>query len=261
MKFGCTGTPEDIPTIRQAGYDYIEMSCKQLLALPPAQLLRAAAALEKNGLPCKALNAYCPKELVIAGEGFQPKAARAYAKKAALLAQQLGVSHVGIGSPYSRILPAGFPRETADAQAVQFFTVTAEEFGTRGVFVGIEALGRCYCNYINLLAEAVALAKKINNPWLGVCLDFYNMEQNGEADCPLDFAGPWVRHAHISDDAGGPLKRYFFKKEKAPAHERRLRALAALGFRGAVSLEVDLPVQPAPAADSLALLRRTLTNK
>jgi hypothetical protein len=96
-------------------------------------------------------NAYCPPEVRIAGPGYAPGPAREWAKRSAERAEELGVRFVGGGSPFSRDLPAGFSIERAWDQAVEFFSVTGEAFLEAGVQVCVEALGPCYCNFINRL--------------------------------------------------------------------------------------------------------------
>ena len=254
-RFGCVIVPEDYPLIEAAGYDYVEFSGRAVCAMPPGEFAALRRMLSQGALPCRGFNAYCPPEVRIAGPGFAPEPAREWARRGAERAAILGVRVVGVGSPFSRDLPAGFPVERAWAQAAEFFAVTGEVFAQAGVQVCVEALGPCYCNFINKLEEAAKLARMVAMPNVRLALDFYNMEHSGEADIPLEPYVADIAHAHISDDAGDPCKRWFLRPDKRALHIARLRRLYAAGYRGAMSVEIDLRVDPGEAAASLEILR------
>lgn len=257
MKFGCSAQVSELSAVHALGFDYVELRGRELAALTPVQLDFVAAELERLHLPCLALNAYCPPDVVIAGPGFDLSRARSYAEALALRASRLGVLSVGIGSPGSRRLPVDFNRETAWDQARAFTAGTAELFARFGIRVGFEALGPCYCNFINRVQEASRMAEQLSG--VGLTLDFYNMEQSGEADCPLLPYAHQILHVHISDDLGSPQQRSFLRPEKHALHRSRIKRLAEAGYDGTLSLEVDVPVGP-EAARSLAFLRELSSN-
>lgn len=159
--------------------------------------------------------------------------------------------------PGSRRLPVDFNRETAWDQARAFTAGTAELFARFGIRVGFEALGPCYCNFINRVQEASRMAGQLSG--VGLTLDFYNMEQSGEADCPLLPYAHQILHVHLSDDLGSPQQRSFLRPEKHALHRSRIKRLAEAGYDGTLSLEVDVPVGP-EAARSLAFLRELSSN-
>lgn len=256
MQIGCSLVRlEDICPIGMVGFDYVELMGKYLVSIDDTEFAKLVKVLEKSRVPCKGLNGYCPADIIIAGPGFDLKAARQYAKKVAFRAKGVGACYVGIGSPGSRMLPEGYSGELAKKQLMDFLKVTAEEMGRYGITVCLEALAPCYCNFINHITEAVQITREIGWKSIKAVLDFYNMEYTGEAD--LDLL-PWmdeIVHGHISDDAGSPQKRYFLKSEKKEIHQKRVRSLQRAGYRGAVTIEIDLPVDPGIARESLKMLR------
>ncbi|HML49625.1 MAG TPA: TIM barrel protein, partial [Clostridia bacterium] len=183
-------------------------------------------------MPVRAMNAYCPPNIRIAGDGFDLNAARAYARGLAERAEALGIRVTGVGSPNSRNLPREYPRQQADAQTEAFLRATAEEMGRRGVTVLLEALAPCFCNYINTTAEAVRLARGAG---IGIVADFYNMEHIGEGDTDLKPHIGLIKHAHISDDEGSPSTRSYLTPGKADAHAARVRGLIRAGYAGALT--------------------------
>ncbi|MCL1855189.1 MAG: sugar phosphate isomerase/epimerase [Clostridia bacterium] len=255
IRYGCVVMPEDYALAAQAGFDYVELSGRAVCAMEPAAFDTLRREVAGGPLPCYGFNAYCPPEVRIAGPGFSPEAARDYALRSAERAAALDVRKVGIGSPLSRNLPPDYDPLAAWDQAVVFFDLTARVFSEIGVTVCVEALGPCYCNFINYLAEAQRLIHLVDLSNLRLVLDFYNMEHAGEADIPLEpFAGD-IAHAHISDDAGDPYKRWFLRPEKRPIHLARLRRLYRAGYAGAVTAEIDLRMNLGEAEQTLALFR------
>lgn len=255
MKAGCALTPVDYPLMQDAGLDYAELSGRNVCAMESGEFLRLKHVIGDTGLPCRGFNAYCPQEVRIAGPGYSPQTAREYAMRSLSRAEELGVQVVGIGSPMSRNLPEGFDRALAMRQAAEFFAITAEVFAANGIIVCVEALGPCYCNFINRLSEAQAIVRTADLDNLKLVADFYNMEHSGEADIPLEPYLPDIAHVHISDDAGSPRERWFLKPEKREQHITRLQKLFKAGYHGNVTLEIDLPANPGEAAQSIRVLR------
>ena len=256
MRYGIVVTPQDYEAACLSGYDYVEFAGRQVAAMTDAQFDELKAMVERGGKPCLGLNAYCPPEVAIIGENFSSDKARAYARHLAKRAHALGVKTVGVGSPFSRILAPGFDPEKAWEQAVSFMKETCRAFAPYGITVCIEALGPCYCNFINLFEEAERLRELADEENLKLVIDFYNMEHSQEADIPLfSYAGK-IAHAHISDDAGSPRARSYLKPGKQDIHRARLARLKEqAGYDGCISVEIDVPFDAQAAADSLKILQ------
>lgn len=255
MNIGCTVTLSDYSIADRAGFDFIEISGRNVVALDERGFRDLRKKIQDGRLSCKGFNAYCPKEIVIAGPGFSLSRAKEFAKRSRDRAALLGIHHVGIGSPFSRSLPIGFNRELAFQQATSFFEATADIFAEVGVIVCVEALAKCYCNFINTVSEAVQIVRVVNRINFKAVIDFYNMEMEGEADQDLLPFVQEIAHVHISDDAGNPTRRWFLKKEKGNLHVERVRKLLNNGYSGDITLEVDLPLTMGAARQSLEVLR------
>ena len=256
MKYGCVAAFNEIDLVASLGFDYVELHARELLALNAAEISALQKRLLLAKLPCLALNLYCPPEIVIAGENYDLPKAVAYAQTLSKLASELGVENVGIGSPFSRTLPAGFPADVAHTQSLDFFKATAEEFAKYNIVICIEALATCYCNFINTIDSAVEFAKEAGHEACQVVLDFYNMEHMQEADISLSDYQSFIYHAHISDDAGSPTKRYFLDPKKSDIHIARMQELKRIGYDRKISLEIDLAVNAHDAQASLATMKK-----
>ncbi len=258
VKIGCSVLDiSELGVVKRAGYDYLELMGKYVARLSEREFGQVLKLLEEEGFYCEGLNAYCPEEIVIAGPGFDLGRVRDYAGICAPRAAMLGVNCVGIGSPRSRDLPAGFHRKTADRQTVDFLKATAEVFGRFGIRVCLEPLSTCYCNYINTLTQGAEIVERIGWENIGLLADFYNMEQEGEADRDMESLLPILYHVHISDDAGGPDRRSYLKESRAHIHRRRVGRLYEEGYTGSVSVEIDVPADPSDARHTLSLLKKT----
>lgn len=258
MLIGCCATMDDYTRIREIGYDYIELSGREICQMDQESFEKVKNTIIKGGLLCLALNAYCPPSIIMAGDGYNLKKIKKYAQLCSKRASELGVNKVGIGSPNSRHLPKGYDRKRALNQIADFFRVTALEFEKYGITICIEALGPCYCNFINTVNEAKELCDYINLDHVKLVIDFYNMEHNKEADMPLENLMNVIEHVHISDDDGNPFRRYFMKREKFELHKKRLKSLKDNGYKEMISVEIDLPVDTDLAKESLKLIRESI---
>ena len=256
MRIGCSITPSEVELAAECGFDYVELAGKVIAAMDEQEFTRLLKKLEKAQIPCFGFNAYCPREVIIAGPGTDPYLAYRYAQKLFPRAQALGIRRIGVGSPFSRMLPADYPQSRARGELVSFFRATGKVFAPAGVEVCVEALGHCYCNCINRVEEAIDIARTVDRLNVGVVVDFYNMEQEGEGDrvfYPKE--AKWIRHAHISDDDGSPQLRSFLRSDKAFQHLERVQRLLSAGYAGDITLEIDVPLEKRRAEHSLAILR------
>lgn len=261
MIFGSAALPSEVLSVSQAGFDYVELSCKVITTMESNSFLKLCHTLQSLSLPALFLNCYCPAEIIIAGPGFDGNLVRKYAESVAERAVQLGVKGVGIGSPKSRILPNGFSRSTAVRQIREFLTITADVLDAKGVSVALEPLGTCYCNFINSIAEAMdVLSTNLSSP-VFLQPDFYNMEHVGEADMDLQPVFPQISHVHISDDRDrDPTQRSYLKPEKAHLHTRRIQRLHQLGYDRTLTLEIDVAFDPELGAESLSIMKQATGN-
>jgi len=256
MLFGCTARTEEYELVRRAGFDYAEFHCRDVTAMEPAAFSALERLVERAGLPVRAMNLYCPPEIIIAGPGFDLGNARRYASQAASRAAALGVALMGIGSPKSRSLPEGFDRALGMRQLEEFLLTTADIFGRQGITICLEALGACFCNVLNSFFEAGQVVRRLRHEYLGLILDLYNMEWSGEADADWSEYASLVRHAHTSDDEGDPYLRSYLREEKYSVHLRRIGILAQSGYDRGLTLEMDVPVETPRAAMSLEIMRK-----
>lgn len=256
MLIGCSAKIDEYELVSKSGFDYIELAGKVIAILDVDKFNEVNMTINNGPLPCLAMNAYCDSDIVIAGPNYNIDKARSYASRLATRANLLGVKIVNIGSPKSRILPPGFDLNLAEEQIIQFYSITADEFANYGIIVTVEALGYCFCNYINTIDEALQIVKSINKNNLRFVLDYYNMQQSDEENADIAPTLPYLAHVHTSDDAGSPQLRSYFNKNRYKVHENHIRKLKQLGYDGTISIEIDVPFDIEEAKESLDLIKR-----
>ncbi|MPM78272.1 hypothetical protein SDC9_125283 [bioreactor metagenome] len=254
MKIGCGVQFDEISTARDLGFDFVELRGKAVQQLSPRLFEDLVTNLIACQMPCLSLNAYCPPDIVIAGVNYDRQKAQDYARALADRAKLLGVRKVGIGSPMSRQLPHGFDLKLAWKQAVEFTADAANIFGAEGIQISFEALGGCFCNFINHVDTAVSLIQELSDFSVGLVLDFYNMEKSDEADLPLNAFSHLISHVHVSDDLGSCTQRSFLLPEKYLEHTARIKRLMGAGYNDTLSLEIDIPLDER-AGQSLKFLQ------
>ena len=150
-----------------------------------------------------------------------------YTAQAFQFAHTVNCPSLVFGCPKNRMRPLG-----ADDAAAEAFFMQAGNLASRyGVRLAIEANPPIYTNYLNGTAEAFVLVKRLDNPGLAVNLDLSTMLAQGEnlQDFLMDLS--YVSHIHISEPGLAPI-------QPRPVHRELALLLGAVGYRGAVSVEM-----------------------
>ena len=107
-----------VETMASLGFDYVELSLADLMALPQEGFDHLAGRLERSGIPCEACNNFFPAHVRLTGETADPDIALDYARRALARAARLGARVVVFGSSGAKNVPEGFPHEAAWRQIV-----------------------------------------------------------------------------------------------------------------------------------------------
>jgi len=255
MLIGCTCKPHEYIELVKVGFDYAEFPCRIICEMNDDDFGKLLFQLDKHVLPILGMNIYCPPEIVIAGPGFDVDRAAKYARKAADRGKELGVEVIGIGSPFSRILPDEYDRKLAQTQLLEFLKVTSSEFEKVGIKITLESLAPCFCNFINTLEEAYDVVSQLDDANIGLVADFYNMEYTEEADIDLSKYIDKIYHMHISEDDGAPTKRSYMKRSNYEIHAKRINRLKQSQYNKTLTIEIDVPFDSERAQDNLKFLK------
>lgn len=236
IDIGCCGTTQTYLAIRDMGYDYIELSGRQLMSLSDREFEDFLALYRETGFPCRGFNDYCGAQTPIVGPGSGSEAVRAYAETLCRRGGALGIRTIGIGAPSARTLPEGYPPEQADREMAAFLKMLCPLAAEQGITVLLEAVHAHMCNYLTGTPETAAMVRRLALPNLAMVLDYYHAMVMGEDLHGLTAFMPLVRHLHISTDLENHARGYI-REEDVSLLRRLLTEAAAAGYAGGISIE------------------------
>lgn len=157
------------------------------------------------------------------------------------LAGRMSVPVLVFGSPLNRRVPPDLPTPTAERIAIEFFSELAEAAEAVGTVVCIEPNPPAYrCNFVTTAAEGADLVQRVGRSGFALHLDLAGMVLAGDDPGTAIASHPTLRHFHISAPdlqhlAAAPMP-----------HDEAARALRAIDYHGAVSIEM----RPRPGPDT-----------
>ncbi|MDA1118529.1 MAG: sugar phosphate isomerase/epimerase [Proteobacteria bacterium] len=188
------------------GYDALEIAPFTLgpdpCLLTPRRIASVRAALRNEGLVCSSLH-----WLLVTPQGLSITSADAAVRRSTVqlmqrlceLAAELGAEVLVHGSPAQRQLPEGRHAGRVDAarqRAADCLAAAADAAQRCGVTYCIEPLAARETNFINTVAEAVALVEAIGNPALKTMIDTCAAgTQEGDVIALID---RWLPSGHIA---------------------------------------------------------------
>ena len=179
MRIGCCGRIEQIPAIREAGYDYVELRVVDLLPDEDEQAYAPVRRhIQAGGLTPEALNVFLPSHHPVVGPERDLGALRAYVSTAMARMRELGAELVVFGSAPARTTPAGFDYHQVPGQLQEFLTLAGEIGDLHGMDVVIEPLFREKCDNINTVVEGYVAARQSRHPRVWVLADWWHMVYN-----------------------------------------------------------------------------------
>lgn len=208
LRFGCCGSmiapatdPVGIAIVEDLaafGYDYIELSLRDLAALPDSAFSSHIERLRRSGLACEVCNNFFPPEIRLTGPDADLSAARRYAEHALATAARVGASVVIFGSSGARNIPAGFPHDAAWAQLRTLLTTLAPLADDHGITLAIEHLNRTESNILNTAAEGWRMAQEVAHPRVRLLIDAYHLLLENELLSLLAQVAPGIAHVHVA---------------------------------------------------------------
>ena len=256
MLFGCCTPIKYYSEIKKLGYDYIELSCRELTSLSDDAFHAFLAVYHDTALPCLALNDFCGPPFALAGPDYDLPALQDYLTILFRRASALGVRSIGIGAPASRRLPEHYPLELAESQFCQFLSIASEMAAGYQTEILLEALHAGVCNYINHTKSAVRIIQKMQKNNLFLLLDYYHAFNMQESLDVFSSAMPFVHHLHISSlSLSG--SRGFLTTDDYPLLLKYLKHAKDTGYNRTFSIEPSPSlIRSDQAAETLTMFRR-----
>ncbi len=241
MLFGVSHKLPDaacLADIKAAGFDYVEISLKNLYALDDDAFEAFAETLKASGLPCISANCLFTANLQLTGPEVNPEALRAYLEKTLSRAARLGVRLSVLGSGKSRKIPEGETYAMAEDELAKVCRDVLEPFGERfDMLFAVEPLSREDTDLINTVEEGALFKRKLDLPHFCCLADNFHMYNNGDAYENITLAGDDLFWMHIAN----PVGRLAPLPGDGHDYSAYFGSLKKLGYTGGVTVESKNP--------------------
>lgn len=208
MRFGyCTnmvGSQQDrtgferVATLKNIGYDYVELPIAEMAELPRATLKALVRRLDSEGIKCEVCNNLFPRSVPLTGSQMDIRQVVDYAKRAFEIAGQFGAEVVVFGSGTAKRVPAGFSYNEAYAQIIDILQRIAPLAYNRGIKLVLEPIRRPNCNIINTFMEAVEWRDTAQVDHVMILLDYYHMQFGNDSLQDILEHGAEIGHIHLA---------------------------------------------------------------
>lgn len=152
--------------------------------------------------PVYAFNIFIPGELKVVGPNVDEEALYAYVEKVMNRISQTDTKLIIWGSGGSRRLPDGWDKKTAFQQIIRAGKKIARIAEKYGITVAMENLNSTETNFINSVAEALYVVKKVNHPNLRLGIDIYHMLKDNEDPAIIYKTKKYAYHVEIAERDG-----------------------------------------------------------
>lgn len=245
MKYGCcvnllakSETATGIEYARQLkdlGYDYVELPLNRVAQLDGPAFEALLSQLEKTGLPCLSCNDFMPSSFQIVGDEVTEKAVLlSYLERALERGQRLGAFCTVFGSPWSRSCPAGFLRDRAWEQLVEFLRMAGDLAARYGMVIAVEHNNHDETNMLNHFSDGVRMVREVGHPNVKAMCDYYHLRYEGDPPEVLLEAEDILVHTHIAALEG---RRYRIGLDLEPMLPDYAEMLRKIGYSGGISVE------------------------
>ncbi|MDR2882754.1 MAG: sugar phosphate isomerase/epimerase [Alistipes sp.] len=238
--------------LKDAGGDFIELSVTGFLQPQLSDDEWTAgnyAQALASPLPIYACNGFFPGNIKLTGPQHDHDAALEWCEVAFRRARQLGIRMLVLGSSGARNHPEGYDKATAVAEFTELLRRMGPVAGQYDVTVVLEPLRKAEANYMNTVAEGVAIVKAVGHENIRCLADIYHMLEENEGPEVLVAEREYIGHMHVAEKEGRSVPGTH-GEDLAPYYNAMRRA----GYRGGLSIEAgwrDFDAQIAPAIAEL----------
>lgn len=246
MQFGSCllllATPEDplgikaIPAVREAGYDYAEVSLARLFSLSEEEVLDYGKRFEAVGLPIRVFNNGVPAGLCMISKEEPSRQVREYMDHAVWLARTLGADTITMSGPNKKTTPKGIDWEQVGRpRYIRALSLYADRCREEGLKLLIEPINEQEQSFIATLTEAESVVRAVHKDNLGIVVDYFHLvKQKDHFEDMLRLASDHViGHVHFAD----PAERTYPTEENRALCRQVLGEMRAAGYDGRVSVE------------------------
>lgn len=234
MRFGVCASFENIPTLIEAGYDYLEFNFTSLVEMSEEKFKQAKATVKKYNFYAESFNCFFPWNIHLTGPDVDYERIVSHIRAGMPRASALGGKICVIGSGGSRKIPDDFDFDTGYEQFAKVLGIASDIAAEYGISIVVEPLQSDETNLINTVEQGIEIVKKVNKPNLKSLADFYHVYRSGETLDAIRNNEGWLAHLHLAranDDRAMPYD------EDIPKIEEWANAVRESGYKGNLSLE------------------------
>ncbi len=234
IRFGVCTTFDNIPTLIDAGYDYLEFNFTNLVKMTDEEFEQAKATVEKYNFKAEAYNCFFPGDIRLTGPDVDYDVLAEHCEKGMKRAAALGGKITVIGSGGSRNVPKDFDFSEGYNQFAKVLGLIGDIAAKYGITVVVEPLNSGETNLINTVAQGIEICKKVGKPNVKGLADFFHVYKSGETLDAVISNNGMLGHLHIAranDDRAMPYE------EDTPKVEEWAAAVKESGYEGRLSLE------------------------
>ena len=191
-----------LPTIKEKGFDGVEVPLFRPAEFPAAQIRRD---MEANGLACNVCSVLVQGFSLIDEDASVRRQTQQHLRNSILAVSEAGASIIA-GPLYC---PVGYlpgRRRTADEWnwAVEGYRSVADVLAQCNVTLAIEPLNRFETFFLNTAADAAALCDQVGHPNIGILFDTFhaNIEEKDIAQ-GYRTVGKHLKHVHTCENDRG----------------------------------------------------------
>ncbi len=234
-EIGIVNDMEQDSMLYAAGYRSLSESISKCFSpknLTDTQFTEKLKAIQKLRTRMVACNLFIPGEMKLVGPDLDEGSILVYTEQVFQRCQKAKVGLIVWGSGGARRIPGGFSKEKAKDQFINIAGKVAVQAKKYDVVLALESLNRSETNFINTLAEALEIVKKVNHPNLKLNADFYHLRKENEQPSVIEEAGGYIVHCELAErdkrtppgTMGDDFRAY-------------LRALKNIHYKGRIMLE------------------------
>lgn len=234
MRFGVCTSFENIPTLIEAGYDYLEFNFTSLVEMSDEEFEKAKATVEKYNFYAESFNCFFPWNIRLIGPDVDYERIISHIRAGMPRAAALGGKICVIGSGENRKIPDAFDFDTGYNQFAKVLEIAGDIAAEYGITVVVEPLQADETNLINTVEQGIEIVKKVNKPNVKALADFYHVYRSGETLDAIRNNNGWLAHLHLAranDDRAMPYD------EDVPRIEEWADAVRESGYNDNLSLE------------------------
>ncbi|MDR3255566.1 MAG: sugar phosphate isomerase/epimerase [Synergistaceae bacterium] len=241
-----------IEALADVGFDYIELSIRDIMALEREAYTNLSGRVRKSGILCESCNNFMPRHLKMTGETVDRGAVLSYIRDTAARASELGTRIIVFGSPWVRDVDPGFSKDTAFSQMADILTSVGDIVREYDIIIAMEHVNRVDGNIFTSIPETLNLVRTVNHPNVRLLIDFFHMQMEKEpVDEVLD-AGSLLSHIHFARLYKRLFPKDFCEDENYSPFFQNLKKIS---YNSRISIEAYTRNFLEDAGESLAFLR------